>query len=84
MEGILDIACPRLKPGGRIVINAATLQSLNTVVNGLKTRGFTAEVTLVNIARSKDIANLTRLEALNPVFVVTGRREMGKGQGKAI
>ena len=77
MEGILDIACPRLKPGGHIVINAATLESLNTAVDGLKTRGFSAEVTLVNIARSKDIANLTRLEALNPVFVVTG--EAGDG-----
>ena len=80
MEGILDVACSRLKLGGSIVINAATLESLNTAVVGLKARGFTAEVTLVNIARSKDIANLTRLEALNPVFVVTGRREEGRGQ----
>ena len=80
MEGILDVACSRLKPEGRIVINAATLESLNAAVDGLKARGFTAEVTLVNIARSKDIARLTRLEALNPVFVVTGRREVGKGQ----
>ncbi len=75
MEGILDVACHRLKPKGRIVINAVTLESLNTTVNALKTRGFTAEVTLINIARSKDIANLTRLEALNPVFVITGWRE---------
>ncbi len=84
MEGILDIACHKLKTGGRIVINAATLESLNTAVDGLRARGFTAEVTLVNIARSQDIANLTRLEALNPVFVVTGKREMGEGQGEAI
>lgn len=76
MEGILDIACHRLKPKGRIVINAITLESLNTAVNGLKTRGFTAEVTLINIARSKDIVNLTRLEALNPVFVITGWQEV--------
>ena len=75
MEGIFDIACHRLKPEGRIVINAVTLESLNTAVDGLKTRGFAAEVTLINIARSKDIANLTRLEALNPVFVITGWQE---------
>jgi len=75
MEGILDIACLRLKPGGRIVINVVTLENLNAAVEGLKVRGFTAEVTLINIARSQDIANLTRLEALNPVFVITGRRE---------
>jgi len=78
MEGILDIACYKLKPEGRIVINAVTLESLNTAVDGLKTRGFTAEVTLINIARSKDIANLTRLEALTPVFVVTRMRQVMK------
>lgn len=76
MQAILDIACHRLKPGGRIVINAVTLESMNTAVGGLKARGFTTEVTLINIARSKAIANLTRLEALSPVFVVTGWREM--------
>ena len=84
MEGILDIGCRRLKPGGHIVINVATLESLSIAVDGLKARGFTVEVTLVNIARSQDIANLTHLKALNPVFVVAGRREMGEGQGEAI
>lgn len=72
MAEILGIACRRLKSDGRIVINAATLETLNTAVNGLKTNGFDAEVILVNVARSKDILNLTRLEALNPVFVITG------------
>ena len=78
MEGILDIACHRLKPKGHIVINTITLESLNTAVNGLKTRGFTAEVTLINVARSKDIINFTRLEALNPVFVIAGLRGVGR------
>jgi len=81
MGEILGIACHRLKPEGRIVINAVTLENLNTAVDGLKTRGFTAEVTLINIARSKDIANLTRFESLNPVFVVAGRRKSGERQG---
>ncbi len=75
LAGILGVACRRLRSGGRIVINAATLETLNSSVTALKMNGFEAEVTLVNVARSKDILNLTRFEALNPVFVVTGRRE---------
>jgi precorrin-6Y C5,15-methyltransferase (decarboxylating) len=71
---ILKVACDRLKLGGRIVINAATLETLQAAVDGLKANGFMAEISLVNVARSRDISNLTRLEALNPVFVVTGWR----------
>jgi len=75
MEEILDIVCRRLKSGGRIVANAATLESVNAAVDGLKKRGFEVEIALVNVARSKAVADLTRLQALNPVFVITGFRE---------
>ena len=71
MEEILDLVCHRLKPGGRIVINIVALENLNAAVNALKARGFVLEVTLVNIARSTSVRELTRFEALNPVFVVT-------------
>jgi precorrin-6Y C5,15-methyltransferase (decarboxylating) len=72
MEEILDLLCRRLKPGGRIVINIVILENLSAVVNALKVRGFAADITLINISRSTGIKKLTRLEALNPVFVVTG------------
>jgi len=74
LAGILKVACDRLKPGGRIVINAATLETLQAAVDGLKANGFMSEISLINVARSRDILNLTRLEALNPVFVVTSWR----------
>ena len=80
IEVILDIACRRLRPEGHIVINVVTLENLDASVKGLKARGFTAEVTLINIARSKDIANLIRLEALNPVFVITGWGETERAE----
>ncbi|MBC8275446.1 MAG: precorrin-6y C5,15-methyltransferase (decarboxylating) subunit CbiE [Chloroflexi bacterium] len=72
MEEILDLLCHRLKPDGRIVINIVALENLNAAVNALKARGFMTDVTLVNVARSTGVIELTRLEALNPVFVVTG------------
>ena len=72
MEEILDFVSRRLKPGGRIVINIVALENLSAAVNALKARGFVPEVTLVNVARSTNVMELTRFEALNPVFVVTG------------
>lgn len=80
MEGILDIACRRLDHGGRIVINVVTLESMNIAIGGLQSRGFTTEVTLINVSRSKNIATLTRLEALNPVFVISGWRKVENGE----
>jgi precorrin-6Y C5,15-methyltransferase (decarboxylating) len=75
MEEILDLVCRRLKPGGHIVINVVALESLSAAVNALKARGFISDVALVNIARSTRVAELTRFEALNPVFVITGLPE---------
>jgi len=54
------------------VVNAATLENLQSAVKYLRANGFAVETTLVNIARSKGVADLTRFEALNPVFVVSG------------
>jgi len=71
MEEILDFVSHRLKPGGRIVINIVALENLSAAVNVLKARGFVTDVTLVNVARSTSVMELTRFEALNPVFVIT-------------
>ncbi|MFP3975054.1 MAG: precorrin-6y C5,15-methyltransferase (decarboxylating) subunit CbiE [Dehalococcoidia bacterium] len=79
MEAILDTVCQRLKPGGRVVINAATLENLNAALGSFQEKGFTTETTLVNIAHGKAIADLTRLQALNPVFIVAaGKGRAGK------
>jgi precorrin-6Y C5,15-methyltransferase (decarboxylating) len=51
------------------------LENLSTAVNALKARGFIPDITLVNVARSQEIASLTRLEALNPVFVIAASKK---------
>jgi precorrin-6Y C5,15-methyltransferase (decarboxylating) len=78
MDEILGLVGRRLKPGGRIVINIVALENLSAAINALIARGFMTEVTLVNVARSTKTAELTRFEASNPVFVVTGVREREK------
>ena len=79
MEEILDFVSHRLKPGGRIVINIVALENLSAAVDALKARGFVPDVTLVNIARSTSVMELTRFEALNPVFVVTASKKEVRG-----
>lgn len=74
MDAIVSLACKRLKPGGRVVVDAATIENLGEADRALKACGFETELTLVSVARSKPILNLTRFDALNPVFVVTGWR----------
>jgi len=75
VKEIVDFVSRRLKPGGRIVINIVALENLNAAVNALKARGFATDITLVSIARSAKVLELTRFEALNPVFIVTGVKE---------
>ncbi len=82
MAAIIDCACRRLKSSGRIVINAATLENLHRAVGGLEANGFIVDITLLNVARSQDISGLTRLEPLNPVFIVAGEREKGTGKNE--
>jgi len=59
---------------GIIVINATTLETLNTAIKSLKRYGYRVSVSEVIVARSKPLSESTHLEALNPVFVISGVR----------
>jgi len=72
---ILDVCCRKLRPGGRIVVNAATIETMQAATMYFKQNGFTVETCLGQISRSKQVARSTRFEALNPVFILTGYRD---------
>jgi len=73
---ILDVAMKRLRDGGRIVVNLAALERTQDVYHRFKSAGMITDMVMVNSSRGKDMPDGTvRLEALNPVFVVTARRE---------
>lgn len=74
MSDIVHLSAHKLRAGGRLVVDAATIENLNEAMTCLKHEGLEVEATMVSIARSKPILNLTRFDALNPVFVVTGWR----------
>jgi precorrin-6Y C5,15-methyltransferase (decarboxylating) len=69
MEEIIDVAWERLRPGGRLVVNAITLENINEAYQALRKRDPVPEVTLVQIARAEPLARYLRFEALNPIQI---------------
>ncbi|RJQ39056.1 MAG: precorrin-6y C5,15-methyltransferase (decarboxylating) subunit CbiE [Nitrospiraceae bacterium] len=57
-----------------IVINAATVETLNIAVAGLQRNGFLVDVSQVSVSRMKKIGEGSSFSALNPVFVITGEK----------
>lgn len=77
MRTILVEASRRLRPGGRIVVNAITLDTLHEAVSMFRDLQFHHEAILVNVARSKPLQGKLSFEALNPVYIVTAWRGQG-------
>lgn len=71
LKEILDAACKFLKLKGIIVINTVLLQNIDTALNSLKQSGFKTDIIQVQINRSKDMPWGERLEALNPVWIIS-------------
>jgi precorrin-6Y C5,15-methyltransferase (decarboxylating) len=72
MEEIISLALQRLKPGGRIVVNAITLENAAEAYAALK--HLEPEVTLLQISRSQPLAHYQRYEALNPIQIFAAEK----------
>ncbi len=72
MKSIVEHVAERLRPAGRVVINAITLESVAEAHAALKACGLSVDVRLLQVARSKPLASYLRLEALNPIHVFCG------------
>ena len=74
LAGILDASADRLRPGGKIVANLATLERTNDTYRQLREKGLIVELTAVSASRGREMPDgAIRLEALNPVFVVSAQ-----------
>lgn len=78
IEDIITVCCSRLKKGGRIVLNAVTIENFMQAVNEFKSKGFETTITLAQLSRSKPILNLTRFDALNPIYIITAQHKEGE------
>ena len=70
LEEIIDAVDKRLKPDGRIVLNAVTLDTLIKAVEFLEDHGYTVEVTCVNVSRTRGLSDYKLFEAQNPVYLI--------------
>ncbi|WP_239632124.1 precorrin-6y C5,15-methyltransferase (decarboxylating) subunit CbiE [Paenibacillus sp. H1-7] len=83
MRELLHVCCTRLRPGGRIVLNAATIENLYEANKAFADEGMATSITLAQIARSKPILDLTRFEGLNPIYIITAKhKEPGGAEAK--
>ncbi|OGW47675.1 MAG: hypothetical protein A2078_05210 [Nitrospirae bacterium GWC2_57_9] len=73
MEQVLKIVNGKM-PSGIVVINCATLDSLNEAITALERYGFPVDVAEISVSRSKMLAGKRQMAALNPVFVVKGEK----------
>ena len=74
MEKLLALCVERVKPGGRVVMNIATIENLAEAMQHFKNLGCEVSILQAQLARSKPILHLTRFEPLNPIFIVTAKK----------
>jgi precorrin-6Y C5,15-methyltransferase (decarboxylating) len=70
LQPILAGAEERLRPGGRLVVNCITLDSLTLAWQWLRGRDLDPEVTSIQLARSRPLGSLHSLEPEGPVFII--------------
>jgi len=67
---LLEESFKVLRPGGRLVVNVATLEMLSSTYGAMKRLAPQISVLMVNIARSVEQMEALRFEAVNPTFVL--------------
>jgi precorrin-6Y C5,15-methyltransferase (decarboxylating) len=67
---LLEAAFAVLRPGGRLVVNVATLESLGATCATLKKLAHPVQALLVNLARGTEQLETLRFEAVNPTFLL--------------
>ncbi|MDY0211623.1 MAG: precorrin-6y C5,15-methyltransferase (decarboxylating) subunit CbiE [Desulfuromonadaceae bacterium] len=68
--GLLETIDERLKPDGRIVLTATTLDTLSAAVDFFENNGYLIQVTTINVARTSNSSDYKIFEAQNPVNII--------------
>lgn len=79
LEDIIDVSLKRLRPGGRLVINAITLETVSRAYRTFRARDVVPDVTLLQASRAVSLAGTLRYEALNPIHVFSVEKPGGAG-----
>lgn len=72
LREILRLVQSKLRPNGRIVVNAILLETATIAIDELKNLGFkNVEVTHISVSRGKQIKSGTMMLARNPITIVS-------------
>jgi precorrin-6Y C5,15-methyltransferase (decarboxylating) len=74
VSGLVAAVYRALRPGGRLVVNVATLERLGAIYEQLKALAPPVQVLLVNVARGQEQMEAVHFEAVNPTFVLSVTR----------
>lgn len=74
LESIISTVLKALKPGGRVVITATLLDTLQTARQALKQSGGEIDICHLQVSRSRSLGESEYMQALNPVWVISGRQ----------
>jgi precorrin-6Y C5,15-methyltransferase (decarboxylating) len=69
MREIIDFSFACLKVGGRLVVNAITLENAAEAYQAFRNLGLVPEVTLLQVSRAEPLARYMRYEAMNPIQI---------------
>lgn len=74
LDKILDILGGKLKIGGRVVINAITLQTAAICLEYFRAHGWHYDAIQVQITRLKKVRAYDMNQSLNPVWIITAEK----------
>ncbi len=76
LPDILDYADQLLKPGGRLVITAVTVETLSTALKIMQLRPeYSVEACCVQVTRIHSVGTSNMFKALNPIYIITCIKE---------
>ena len=81
LEKIINAAVAFLKPDGLVVVNTVLIENLQTATETLMALDFKTSKVQVQISRSQSMPWGDRLEAQNPVWIISGMRTLEWGRG---
>ncbi|MDQ7090659.1 MAG: precorrin-6y C5,15-methyltransferase (decarboxylating) subunit CbiE [Methylococcales bacterium] len=75
LASLIHLCLQRLKTNGWLVMNFVTLENLNTALETLKSVQAYWDVVQIQASRSQPILHMNRMQAENPVWIVSAQRE---------
>lgn len=74
LRELIALCLQRLRAGGHLVMNFATIENLGAAVETLKATGAEWDVVQLQAARSRPILDMHRMQAENPIWIICAER----------